>query len=61
MTWILLIWLMLPDHNVSVLSHEFNSREACNNAGEEISKKSSIHWTYTHYVCVPKDTLAPIR
>lgn len=49
-TFVLLMFLK-TGYGGGALSAEFNSRESCEQAAEELSSKS---WASITYVCVPK-------
>lgn len=60
MTWILMGWIYY-NQALATITHEFNSYEACENAGQTFSRKAKNNFYYSEFVCVPKSELSPIR
>lgn len=50
--WVLIIWF--AGANSAITTHEFVSKEACDNAGHTVSRKSGLGYKLD-YACVPKE------
>lgn len=62
MTWVLILALT-GHYRAAITTHEFNSHEACKNAGEMVVQQSKTdNWAADpSFVCAPKDVLSPVR
>lgn len=56
--WVLIIWFMGAQG--AVTSHEFMSKEACDNAGKVVSQKGGLGYKID-FACVPKELFKPMR
>ena len=58
MPWILIIWF--ASTSSAITTHEFISKEACDNAGKTVATKSGLGYKID-FACVPKDLFHAVR
>lgn len=56
--WILIIWF--AGTQSAITTHEFASKEACDNAGKVVSQKSGLGYKID-FACVPKELFHGLR
>jgi hypothetical protein len=56
--WVLIIWF--AGSQSAITTHEFLSKEACDNAGKVVSEKSSKR-VKIGFACVPKEKLHALQ
>jgi len=56
--WVLIIWFV--GANTAAITHEFMSKEACDNAGKVVSEKGGLGYKIG-FACVPKDLFHAIQ
>ena len=56
--WVLIIWFVGAD--IATTTHEFSSKEACDNAGKTVATKSGLGYKID-FACVPKELFHGLR
>jgi hypothetical protein len=56
--WILILWFV--GANNAAVTHEFMSKQACDNAGKVVSQKGGLGFKID-FACVPKELVHAIR
>lgn len=57
--WVLIIWFS-GTHNLALVTHEFVTKPACDNAGKVLAQKGD-HLYQIDFACVPKDLPNGVR
>lgn len=58
MQWVLIIWFV--GYQAAITSHEFVSKEACDNAGKVVSEQGGLGYKIG-FACVPKEITNGLR
>jgi hypothetical protein len=56
--WVLIIWFV--GANIATTTHEFVSKEACDNAGKVVSEQGGLGYKIG-FACVPKELFHGLR
>ncbi len=56
--WVLIIWFV--GANIATTSHEFVSKEACDNAGKTVAAQGGLGYKIG-FACVPKELFHGLR
>ena len=56
--WVLIIWFV--GTNSAITTHEFASKEACDNAGKVVSEQGGLGYKI-QFACVPKELFHGLR